>query len=248
VLDRALAYALDPAALMQAAGLTPDPWQERLLRSGARRALCLACRQAGKSSVAAILGLHCALFTPESLVLLVSPSLRQSSEVFRKVLDAYRRVSDLMPAAAESALRLELANKSRVISLPGTETTTRGYSGVSLLILDEAARIPDELLAAVRPALATSGGALLALSTAWTRTGWFFEAWTGPEEWERVRVPATEVNRISENFLREERAALGQLAFEAEYLCSFADETGSYFSSDAVRRALSLELEPLCLS
>jgi Terminase large subunit, T4likevirus-type, N-terminal len=248
MLDRALAYALDAAALMRAAGLTPDPWQERLLRSPSKRALVLACRQAGKSSVAAIRGLHTALFTPEALVLLVSPSLRQSSEVFRKVLDAYRSVADLVGMRAESALRAEFENGSRVISLPGTETTTRGYSGVSLLVLDEAARISDELLAAVRPALATSGGALLALSTAWTRTGWFFEAWTGAEEWERIKVPATECPRISEGFLREERAALGQLAFEAEYLCAFVDETGSFFASDAIRAAVSYDLEPLCLS
>ena len=34
----------------------------------------------------------------------------------------------------------------RVIALPGGEETIRGYSGVNLLIIDEAARVADELV------------------------------------------------------------------------------------------------------
>jgi hypothetical protein len=41
--------------------------------------------------------------------------------------------------AAESALRLELVNGIRVVSLPGDEETIRGLSGVALLVIDEAA-------------------------------------------------------------------------------------------------------------
>lgn len=50
-----------------------------------------------------------------------------------------------MPTQTESALRLELQNGSRIISLPGKEQTVRGFSGVRLLAIDEAARVPDEL-------------------------------------------------------------------------------------------------------
>jgi hypothetical protein len=41
---------------------------------------------------------------------------------------------------------------------PGNEDTVRGYSGATLLLIDEAARVPDALYAAVKPMLATSGG------------------------------------------------------------------------------------------
>lgn len=44
----------------------------------------------------------------------------------------------------ETSLRLEFANGSRFVSLPGKETTVRGDSGVWLLTVDEAARIPGE--------------------------------------------------------------------------------------------------------
>jgi hypothetical protein len=39
----------------------------------------------------------------------------------------------------------------RVISLSGNEKTVRGLASVDLIIIDEAARVDDELLAATRP-------------------------------------------------------------------------------------------------
>src|SRR6516165_8009298 len=85
-----LACALDPARLMAACGMPPDPWQRDLLRSSASRMLLLASRQSGKSAVCACLALHRAVYQPGSLILLLSPSLRQSQELFKKVQDAYR--------------------------------------------------------------------------------------------------------------------------------------------------------------
>jgi hypothetical protein len=117
--------------------MTPDPWQEQLLHSDAGQMLLLASRQSGKSLVSAVLALQTALLRPRSPVLLLSPSLRQSSELFRKVLDLFNALGRPMRVTAESALRLELANGSRVVSLPGDEKNIRGYSGVALLVIDE---------------------------------------------------------------------------------------------------------------
>jgi hypothetical protein len=76
----------DPVSLMQSVGILPDPWQAQVLRSSAHRLLLLCCRQSGKSTVSAALAWHTALAQPGSLILLLSPSLRQSQELFRKVL------------------------------------------------------------------------------------------------------------------------------------------------------------------
>src|SRR5438874_3995661 len=86
-LRRALALALDPSLVLRACGLEPDPWQCDLLRCPDRQVLLNCCRQAGKSSAVAALALHTALFRPAGPVLLLSPSLRQSAELFRKVLE-----------------------------------------------------------------------------------------------------------------------------------------------------------------
>src|SRR5215468_8696518 len=146
----------DPVHLLTEAGITPDPWQAGALRSTADRMLLLASRQAGKSSVSAALAVRTALLEPGAPVLLLSPSQRQSGELFRKVLDLYGALGRPVPAVRETALQLELANGSRVVSLPGTEGTVRGFSKVSLLVIDEAARVSDPLYCAVRPMLAVS--------------------------------------------------------------------------------------------
>src|SRR5262249_51232025 len=78
----------DPAKIMTLAAMTPDPWQARALCSRSSRQLWLASRQSGKSQTAAAIGLLDALLRPGALVLLVSPTLRQSSELFRAKLKA----------------------------------------------------------------------------------------------------------------------------------------------------------------
>src|SRR5947207_968698 len=75
----------DPGRLMTAAGMAPDPWQLDLLRSPASRLLVLCSRQAGKSETAAALAVHTALLQQGALVLLLSPSERQSGELAAKV-------------------------------------------------------------------------------------------------------------------------------------------------------------------
>lgn len=240
VLERLRAH---PTAIM--AGMTADAWQGKLLTAPPPRTLVLCSRQAGKSTVAAALALLVALTQPAALVLLLSPSLRQSGELFRKVSDVYRSAGRPVAASQESALRLELANGSRIVSLPGTEGTIRGFSGVALLIIDEAARVPDELYLAVRPMLAVSRGVLIALSTPFGKRGWFYTEWTGPGDWERIRIPATDCPRISREFLDDERRALGPRWFAQEYLCSFEETTDSVFATVDIHAALADDVAPL---
>jgi hypothetical protein len=240
-----LATALDPTLLMAEMGLKPDGWQRDVLRSSAQRLLLLCNRQAGKSTVTAILALHTALYQAPALILLLCPSLRQSQELFKKVLDCYRCVQATVPAALESALRLELTNGSRILSLPGKEETVRGYSGVNLLVVDEAARVPDALYYSIRPMLAVSGGRLVCLSTPFGKRGFFHQAWTAGEGWERVKIVAAECPRISPQFLEEERLALGSWWFQQEYECAFTETVDQIFGAEAVQQAFVDDVQPL---
>ena len=63
----------------------------------------------------------------------------------------WQRLPGRPDAEHETLQRLELENGSRVISLPGNEKTVRGLASVDLIVIDEAARVDDELLAATRP-------------------------------------------------------------------------------------------------
>jgi hypothetical protein len=156
-----LRLALDRSSFAQRLGLEPDLWQCDLLRSSSDRVLLNCCRQSGKSTMTAVIGLHRALYHPGSLILCLAPALRQSQELFAKVLTFYRDLGRPVPAHAERKLSLELENGLRIVTLPGTDKTIRGFSGAALLIVDEASRVADELYFAVRPMLAVSGGAPL---------------------------------------------------------------------------------------
>jgi hypothetical protein len=240
-----LKLALDRAAFAKKLGLEPDPWQEDLLRSTSDRVLLNCCRQSGKSTMTGIIALHRALYHPSSLILCLAPALRQSQELFGKVLTFYRALDRPVPAQTERKLSLELENGSRIVTLPGTDKTIRGFSGAALLIVDEASRVADELYFAVRPMLAVSGGALMMLSTPYGKRGVFFEEWTGGLRWERYEVPARQCPRISEAFLAEERRSLPDWVFRQEYLCSFEETEDALFTTEMVDGAVSANVRPL---
>ncbi len=229
-----------------AAGLPDlDPWQQELLRSEAPRVLLNCSRQSGKSTMAGVVALHRALTVPRSLVLILAPAERQAKELFSKVAEAYRALGHAVPAESYRKMGAELANGSRIEALPGTEKTIRGFSGVDLLLVDEASRVADELYYAVRPMLAVSGGRLMMLSTPYGKRGVFHDEWTGGGAWDRYEVPAQECPRISLEFLAEERAALPAWVYRQEYECSFEDTEDQVFSSELVRAAVTPEVEPL---
>jgi hypothetical protein len=242
-----LLLALDPVAFAAAAGYDAlDDWQARLLRSPARQLILNCSRQSGKSSMTAVMGLHTALYTPRSLVLLLAPALRQSQELFRKVKEACHALGTLPTGIEEeSALRLEFRNRSRIVCLPGKEATIRGFSGVSLLIVDEAARVDELLYVSTRPMLAVSGGRIILLSTPFGRRGFYFREWTEGVSWERIKVTAYDCPRISREFLEQERRSLGELYFRSEYMCEFVETVDSVFRYQDVEDALDDTIEPL---
>ena len=176
--------------------------------------------------------------------MLLSPSLRQSSELFRVVARLHASAGGAA-VTEQSALRLELANRSRVISLPGSEATVWGFAGVSLVIVDEASRVPDELFHAINPMLATTNGTMICLSTPFGKRGFFSEAWHGSGPWKRVKVRASDCPRISPAFLAEQRATLGAWWFAQEYDVEFLDTDRSAFRSVDIDAAQTGEVVEL---
>jgi Terminase large subunit, T4likevirus-type, N-terminal len=240
-----LRLALDRVAFARRLGIEPDPWQADFLRSSSDRVLLNCCRQSGKSTMSGVLALHRALYHPGSLILCLAPALRQSQELFSKLAGFYRDLDRPVSPIAERKLGLELENGSRVVTLPGTEKTIRGYSGAALLIVDEAARVDDGLYYALRPMLAVSAGHLMMLSTPAGRRGVFFEEWMEGMGWERYEVPASHIPRISKQFLKEERQALPARIFRQEYECSFEETDDQVFSHEDVTVAISDKVTPL---
>lgn len=242
-----LRCALDPVAFaIERLNFEPDPWQVEVLRSSAPRLALNCSRQVGKSTTAAIKCTHRAVYHPRSLILLVSPSLRQSRELFGKVTD-FLKMLDTKPALDEdNALSLALETGSRVVCLPGNAATVRGYSAPSLVIEDEAAYCPDSLYRSIRPMLAVSKGQLILLSTPYGKRGHFFKEWEGGgDEWGRFKITADDCPRIDAEFLKQERRSLGERWFRQEYYCEFADVIDTVFRLGDVERSISSDVTPL---
>jgi hypothetical protein len=122
-----------------------------------------------------------------------------------------------------------------MVGLPANEATVRGFSGVSLMLVDEAARVRDELYEAVKPMLATTDGALWLMGTPYGKRGFFYREWAhGGEDWLRIEAPATECARIPARFLNEEREKKGERLFRQEYLCEFVQGDDALFREEDV--------------
>jgi len=245
-IDREILKSLDPAALFQETlGLAPDLLQRKVLRFDGPRLLLNCTRQWGKSTVVAAKAYHTAKYVPESLILLLSPSLRQSSELFRKVLSIEEHDNTALRKIEDSKLYMTLANGSRIVSLPGKEGTVRGYSGAKLVIIDEASRVLNDLYYSIRPMLAVSQGSMILLSTPYGKRGFFFNEWTeGGKDWERFKVNALQCPWISTEFLEEERRRLPERWYMQEYMCEFMEMEGQLIPYDLIQSAMTDNVEP----
>lgn len=240
-----LAVALDPTIIMRRAGMEPDPWQAELIRDEVNWWLLLCTRQGGKTQAISALALATAITRKGALCLVLTPSERQSKEVLRCVSDYY---FSLRGAPLQSddltALKVELGNGSRIIALPGAaERTVRVFAGVDLILVDESARVDDDLFHSITPMLATSGGRMICATTPWFRRGFFYNEWEhGGDNWKRVKVTADDCKRISRKFLKREKRSKPLYWFMQEYYCKWGSAASALFDPDMVDALLTDEV------
>lgn len=227
-----LLAGLDPVAVFERAfGYPALPWQLGYLRE-TRPTLVLKGRQVGASRAAAGLCIHQAIYNPNSLSAIVSPSLKQSTEICTRAREGLEAMGEKL--VQDSASLLRLRSGGRILSLPGTARSVRGWSA-SLLILDEAAYLDHETVVAAR-ALVATGGRLVVQSTAGPALGDFYDMCrTVDPDWARFSVRSDSVPTISPEFLAGERKAMTPDAYAAEYECEFGHVGASLFSAERIK-------------
>lgn len=239
-----LALQLDPSQILRRSGITPDDWQQQIIRERDQRVMLNCSRQSGKSTVVAGMALDSANVEPEKPVLILTPSQRQSSELLRTVMQMHG--STEMPIEDDSSMRVEFKSGARIIALPGKRPENiRGIANVALLIIDEAAWVPDVLYRSVRPMLAVSHGRIVLLSTPFYKRGFFYDEWHSGTGWKRIRVTADQCPRISPDFLAEEKRKLPRAWFLQEYFGVFAEAEDAVFLASDIQAALSDEVLPM---
>jgi hypothetical protein len=229
------AMMLDPALMFEAAlGFPADNWQARCLRSQATRQLVLVGRQLGKTSCAAIKALHKAAFTPGVEVLLIATGEDQAKLIFDRMKQYFDK---LRPIDAVNVMRtsVEFSNGSTVLALPNNPTTVRGHTP-SLVILDEASRLDDQMLAAVAPMVAETNGTIAMFSTPAGRRGFYYSAFTDDaQRWERISARRVDYpHRMPPGFLEDQLATLGPALFRQEHENEFIEDGDQLISFAAI--------------
>ncbi len=239
-----LAAIADPVALVpRVTGNPADEWQHQFLTCDDDFVLVLASRGVGKSTTVGILAYQLAELWPDQTVLLIAPAMRQSLELFRKVLDVRRAFGATQIAPRATMQEIELRNGSRIIAAPASSDTIRGYRA-DLIVLDEAARVPDEEFGAVVPML-KDGGRLIGCTTPAGRRGWFFEKWQA-RVGRQIIARSMDLERMSRIVARD-RQIMSTSQFATEHGLTFAGSGDAFFDLDDVQAMFTPEVKPLDL-
>ncbi len=225
-------------------GFYCDDRQFEIFRRCSRRTLLNCSRQSGKSTVTAVKAVHCAYWRNAVTILVTAPTKQQTREFLRKV----RTFATLLGTARRGdKYCVEFANGSRIVGVAADEDSIRGFSAVALVIVDEAARVCDEVYFALLPMLAVSNGSLWLLSTPKGKRGFFHAEWASPENegWVKIRIKGMDCPRISEAFLAAQKKRLGERRYAQEYECLFVDLDRGAFDPEVVRKAFRGDIKPL---
>jgi len=242
-------FALDPVLFARdALGLPLDDLQAAILNPILDYGIVNCCRQFGKTTALALKATHTALYHPGSVTLYITPTRRQTAEPLRRIAAFLRQLN--IPTRSDGLCRpsLVLPNGSRILGLPSTPDTLRGYSP-NLVIVDEAAYCSPELEAVLRPMMMnnTEPRSFWLASTPNGRQGMFYDTYTQTTDprWHKFTRTAYECPRIKQEFLAMERERLGADRFAQEYLCEFHENQRALFPSRTITAAFDPTLPPL---
>lgn len=202
-------------------------------------------RQVGVSFTVALFCVYKAVLESEITIAVVSPSQRQSSLVFKYIKDFFINTDMLKPEIENkskySQTVIELANGSIIYSLPcGNDgRTIRGISigRGSVLVVDEAAYIPEKAWAALDYFTATGGREILS-STPLGKRGRYYDA-SIDDSYKHMLIPSTRNPLISAEWIESKK---GLRSFESEIMGEFMSGEGFFFNSDLVRSLINAEL------
>ena len=233
------------SAFADAVGTPLTPWQADALWLEQRVTAIVAPRQSGKSRSLSVLALWWAFRTREQTVLIVSAG----EEASRRLLAEVRAIVSASPmlrtsAVDEQAGLLTLTNGSEIRSVPASERQIRGWS-VDLLLVDEAALVPDDLLlgAAFPTTAARSDARIVLASSATSATGAFYDAAvrgeSGSEHTRTFRWSLADCEWISPSVIQAARDSMTQMRFAAEYEGQFASGQDALLSRHAIDNVLT---------
>jgi len=240
---------------MKKSSLVLDKWQKEILSHKGSFILCSG-RQVGKTTIMAIKAAEYLINNPGSRIIVVSLTEDQAKLIIVMILDYleqnYKPYLKVKKKDKPTQSRITLNNKSSVIARPvgNTGDAVRGFTG-DVLIIDEAARMPELAFAAGKPVLLTTGGEIWMCSTPAGKKGYFWESWNNAKlgKTDRFKIWHISSEEIIYNrpvneswskekredrikFLEQEKEDMSELEYGQEYLGQFMEDLMRYFSDE----------------
>lgn len=247
-----------------------DDWQEEALNHKGNLLLCTG-RRVGKTQIMAIKAAERMATEKGTEIVVVSLTEDQAKLIIVFILDYLERhYKSLISKTAKdkpTLNRIVLRNKSKVIARPvgNTGDAVRGFNA-SILIIDEASRMPKLVWEAAKPTLLTTGGEIWMCSTPFGKQGYFWEkfdeAYNKQKPDARFKViykSSEEVIRdrpISESWkedtrikaiklLEDEKKDMSEIEYGQEYLGLFMEDLQRFFPEKLLERCLTRNREKI---
>lgn len=219
------------------------PWQKAVTdaicnKIGSDLTVCVSAhRQAGKSFTCEQVLLHYALNYANTENAMVSPTLNQSRNIFREIVNATYE-SRVIRKKNETLLEIEFINGSRIFFRSAEMgDALRGYHVNGILIIDEFAYMQESIAQLVLPWRQVAKAPMLCVSTPRLKTGLFFTYYTlGKEKGEEKFVTIDWNDFDTSALLTPEqietyRKILPNNQFRSEILGLFLDQDGMVFTN-----------------
>lgn len=223
----------DPTFLFERVIGQPDPWQVEFLTAQDLFLCCLCSRQVGKSTATAALAWS-ALSRGE-FVLIVAPSERQSRELFKKVLFFRHHAGSAVRAVRSTLTELELENGGRLIVVPASSDSIRGFTiERGLIVFEEAAFIADDVFSAVIP-MRGLHGRIIMITTPAGPSGAFYDYWMRGRV-RRIFARSLDQPRLARK-VAFDREHMPPAKFKQEHEAQFLGAGVPFFDHDTIRGA-----------
>ena len=226
---------------------TLDPWQIEFYKCDAHRITVVCGRQCGKTAAASILISEEAIKKPNSYVMIGAFVIEQAEHLFWKIKDYMFTKHNNLIVGRPTLHFMELKNGSKIIckAVGDTGAGMRGPT-VTLLVLDEAALIPDRAWIAIEPVISVSKGRVILLSTGQCKKGFFYKS-TLDKDIKQFKVSARKCPRHTKTFLDKKEIDLSPVAFAQEYLGEFLDDYNRKFTDDWIDKVCTINKEKVII-
>ena len=226
---------------------TLDPWQKKLLSS--KKNVCIVSgRQCGKTTIISILAAKTAIDNPGQFILIGSGVIDQAEHLFRKIKDYVLEKHKDKVAGRPTLHFMELKNGSKIICIPIGDTgdSMRGYTA-TMIIIDEAALVPDIAWDAIEPVISVTKGRTILLSTPKFKKGFFYKASLDTKTYQVEKISARDCPRHTKEFLDRKQAEKSAVVFAQEYLGEFADDYNRKFTKEWIEKVCIIKKEEVVI-